>query len=244
VSGGHIVLVDDDDLFRESLSQNLSDAGFGTKSFSDGPAALQELTRSDPPDIILLDWKMPQMTGIEVLRNLRKRNIDVPVVFLTVLSDQFYEEAGLVEGAVDFVEKSRGFSILLRRIELIVRGNKINGSQAPLPQTELLQLGGIRLHRDTKRAFWNDKPVELTVTEFQMIECLVDHAGNDVSYRSLYDIVHGEGFAAGAGEIGYRTNVRAFIKRIRQKFRDVDPEFSCIENYPGFGYRWSDLSAE
>ena len=76
-----------------------------------------------------------------------------------------------------------------------------------------------------------------------MIECLVDRAGNDVSYRSLYDIVHGEGFSAGAGEIGYRTNVRAFIKRIRQKFRDADAEFSHIENYPGFGYRWSDTGA-
>ena len=171
------------------------------------------------------------------------RAIDVPVVFLTVLSDQFYEEAGLVEGAVDFVEKSRGFSILLRRIELIVRGNKVNGSAASLAQNGVLQLGGLRLHRDAKRAFWKDKAVELTVTEFQMIECLVDHAGNDVSYRSLYDIVHGEGFSAVAGEIGYRTNVRAFIKRIRQKFRDADAEFSHIVNYPGFGYRWSDTGA-
>ncbi len=65
------------------------------------------------PDIILLDWKMPHMTGIEVLRELRQRQVEVPVVFLTVLSDQFYEEAGLIEGAVDFVEKSRGFAILL-----------------------------------------------------------------------------------------------------------------------------------
>lgn len=248
-AAGRIVVVDDDDLFRESLSQNLADAGFGTRTYSDGPTALQELLKSDLPDIILLDWKMPQMTGIEVLRNLRKRNIEVPVVFLTVLSDQFYEEAGLVEGAVDFVEKSRGFSILLKRIELIVRGNKINGSPAPLPQssapqTSVLQLGDIRLHRDSKRAFWKEKAIELTVTEFQMVECLVDHAGNDVSYRSLYDIVHGEGFSAGAGEIGYRTNVRAFIKRIRQKFRDMDPEFAHIENYPGFGYRWSDGGAD
>ena len=240
---GQIVLVDDDDLFRESLSQNLCDAGFGTQSYGDGPTALNELGKTGLPDIILLDWKMPQMTGIEVLRNLRKRNIDVPVVFLTVLSDQFYEEAGLVEGAVDFVEKSRGFSILLKRIELIVRGNKINGGAAALSQNGVLQLGDLRLHRDTKRAFWKDSAVELTVTEFQMIECLVDHAGNDVSYRSLYDIVHGEGFSAGAGEIGYRTNVRAFIKRIRQKFRDADAEFSHIENYPGFGYRWSDTGA-
>ncbi len=81
--------------------------------------------------------------------------------------------------------------------------------------------------------------VPFTVTEFQMVDCLVCKAGRDVSYRELYDIVHGEGFSAGAGEIGYRTNVRAFIKRIRQKFKDADDAFAHIENYPGFGYRWS-----
>jgi two-component system response regulator ChvI len=76
-----------------------------------------------------------------------------------------------------------------------------------------------------------------------MVDCLVSKAGSDVSYRELYDMVHGEGFAAGAGEIGYRTNVRAFIKRIRQKFKDADADFSQIENYPGFGYRWGDPGA-
>src|SRR5438067_5247587 len=130
MSSGRILLVDDDDLFRESLSQNLSDDGFGTRSFSDGPTALQELGKSDLPDIILLDWKMPQMTGIEVLRNLRRRNIDVPVVFLTVLSDQFYEEAGVVEGAVVFVEKSRGFSVFFKRNELVVHGHAVSAVPA------------------------------------------------------------------------------------------------------------------
>src|SRR5437868_10139928 len=144
MSSARIVLVDDDDLFRESLSQNLTDAGFGTQCYSDGPAALHALANAPLPDIILLDWKMPQMTGIEVLRNLRQRAIDVPVVFLTVLSDQFYEEAGLVEGAVDFVEKSRSFSILLRRIEMIVRGNKLQAS--PPVSSPLLDGGPLRLH--------------------------------------------------------------------------------------------------
>ena len=236
-----ILLVDDDDLFRESLNRNLSDAGFATQCCSDGTRALEELGSAELPDTILLDWKMPHMNGIDVLRELRRRNINVPVVFLTVLSDQFYEEAGLVEGAVDFVEKSRGFSILLRRLELILRGNK--GPNAAGAQKPLLELGHLRLDRESKRAVWKENSVPFTVTEFQMVDCLVSKAGCDVSYRELYDMVHGEGFAAGAGEIGYRTNVRAFIKRIRQKFKDADAEFSQIENYPGFGYRWSDPGA-
>lgn len=244
MSATRITVVDDDDLFRESLSQNLADAGFSTECYGDGPGMLREIGKSGVPDLILLDWKMPQMNGIEVLRNLRRRNIEVPVVFLTVLSDQFYEEAGLVEGAVDFVEKSRSFSILLRRIELIIRGSKSREQRIASGQTPaVIAVGDIQLHGGSMRALWKNIPVGLTVTEFQMVECLVTRAGQDVSYRELYDVVHGEGFAAGAGDMGYRANVRAFIKRIRQKFRDLDSGFSQIENYPGFGYRWSEAGA-
>jgi two-component system response regulator ChvI len=236
-----ILIVDDDGMFRESLVQNLSDAGFSTTAFEDGPSALSHLTEAGPPDMILLDWKMPGMTGIEVLRQLRTLKIDTPVVFLTVLSDQIYEEAGLLGGAVDFIEKSRSFSILFRRVELILNGRKgsetANGGQ---PKADVVKHGELQLKRDVNRAFWKNTQVELTLTEFQIVDFLVTRAGHDVRYRELYDIVHGEGFAAGSGEIGFRANVRAFIKRIRQKFRDVDPEFIQIENYPGFGYRWSD----
>ena len=236
-----IMIVDDDGMFRESLAQNLSDVGFDIQSFEDGPAALRHLTEAGAPDMILLDWKMPGMTGIEVLRELRDRNFETPVVFLTVLSDQIYEEAGLLGGAVDFIEKSRGFSILSRRIELILKGSKAHDApRTGLPQQTVVTYGNVRLQRDVNRAFWKNVQVDLTLTEFQMVDYLASRAGRDVRYRDLYDIVHGEGFAAGQGEIGFRANVRAFIKRIRQKFRDVDGEFAQIENYPGFGYRWSD----
>src|SRR5258708_32613663 len=121
---GRIFIVEDDSMFRESLSRTLSDAGFATTSFGDGVSALRHLTEEGPPDMILLDWKMPGMTGIQVLRQLRDRRVEAPVVFLTVLSDQIYEEAGLLGGAVDFIEKSRSFSILLHRLELILNGQK------------------------------------------------------------------------------------------------------------------------
>ena len=77
-----------------------------------------------------------------------------------------------------------------------------------------------------------------------IVAYLAENASRDVSYREIYDIVHGEGFMAGDGEVGFRTNVRAFVKRIRQKFREVDPVFSTINNYPGFGYRWRDGSEQ
>jgi len=177
-----------------------------------------------------------------VLRQLRDRRVEAPVVFLTVLSDQIYEEAGLLGGAVDFIEKSRSFSILLHRLELILNGRKRRQlAQIAQPQqAAVFEHGDLQLRRDTNRAFWKNIRLELTQTEFQIVDHLVTRAGHDVRYRELYDIVHGEGFVAGDGEIGFRANVRAFIKRIRQKFRDIDPTFTRVQNYPGFGYRWND----
>jgi two-component system response regulator ChvI len=243
-SRGHVLVVDDDALFRESVSTNLVEAGFSADTFTDGGSVIRYLTEQSA-NIILLDWKMPGMTGIEVLQRLRTGGVTIPVIFLTVLSDQIFEEAGLVGGAVDFVEKARSFSILQRRIELILSGNKISRQIPGVPDGgDTRRRGNLSLRHDCRRASWKNMPVELTLTEFDIVSSLSEQPGADVSYRKLYDIVHGEGFAAGDGEIGYRTNVRAFIKRIRQKFRDVDPVFSQIKNYPGFGYRWLDGSEQ
>jgi two-component system response regulator ChvI len=85
--------------------------------------------------------------------------------------------------------------------------------------------------------------VLLTVTEFKLVDFLATRVGQDVGYRELYDIVRGAGFVAGYGEDGFRSNVRAFVKRIRRKFRDVDDSFDEIESYSGFGYRWREREA-
>lgn len=240
---GHILVVDDDELFRESVSTNLVDAGYSTDAFADGTTAVDYLTNTPEADILLLDWKMPGMTGIEVLQRLRQEKIDIPVIFLTVLNDQIFEEAGLLGGAVDFIEKSRSFSILLKRIELILSGHKSRNAAVADGQ-DAVRHGDITLRYDSRRALWKGANVGLTLTEFNIVAFLIEHSDRDVSYREIYDIVHGEGFLAGDGEIGYRTNVRAFIKRIRQKFRDLDPEFTQITNYPGFGYRWRNGSEQ
>ncbi len=177
------------------------------------------------------------MSGIEVLRHLRKIDGNLPIIFLTALSDQVYEEAALIGGAVDFVDKSRSFSILLRRINLILEGAK--GGRPPEKAETAPDLAkDLVLRVESGRALWKGCELPLTVTEFEIVRMLVAKSGGDVGYRELYDAVHGAGFFAGMGPGGYRANVRAFIKRIRQKFRDVDPEFDRIENYAGFGYRW------
>lgn len=236
--GALVYVVDDDDLFRESVAQNLADAGFAVEVFPDGPEVLEALDREPLPKLILLDWKMPKMNGIEVLKQYRAAGGDVPVIFLTVLSDQIYEEAALIGGAVDFIEKSRSFAILRRRIDLIVAGRRGGAEDEEEAGDGPQQVGDLTLDPESARASWRGTRVDLTIAEFSIVGHLAARAGRDCRYREIYDLVRGEGFHAGAGEDGYRTNVRSMIKRIRRKFETIDPDFAEIENYPGFGYRW------
>jgi two-component system, OmpR family, response regulator ChvI len=238
-TGARIVLVDDDDSFRESLGLNLLDEGFDVVSFSGGAAALEHFAGGGEADVILLDWRMPRINGLEVLRRLRRGGTTTPVIFLTVLSDDIYEEAALEGGAVDFIDKSRRLSILVKRLNLICEGLRATPAiEARRPAGEVLRLGELELRFDTNRASWRGQSLDLTLTEFKIVALLALRAGEDVGYREIYDIVHGKDFVAGYGSDGFRANVRTFIKRIRKKFRDSDGEFVQVHNYAGFGYRW------
>ena len=232
-----LLIVDDDDGFRGALALFLAEEGFDVAQCASGRSALDFCRDNESVDVMLLDWRMPEMNGLEVLHALRQHGIATPTVFLTALSDDVHEEAALSSGAVDYVDKSRIRSILIKRIELISARQK--SLRAPEQQPGEVHLGGLTLRLDAHRALWQGAPVDLTHTEFRMVSRLALKAGEDVSYRELYDLVHGKDFVAGCGELGYRTNVRTFIKRIRQKFRQIDPSFACIENYGGFGYRWA-----
>jgi len=233
----HLLLVDDDDLFRESLGLNLMDEGYEVTNFAGGRDVLAYLDRGGRGDVMLLDWRMPNLTGLDVLRQMRAAGITIPVILLTVLSDDVYEEAALEGGAVDFIDKSRRLPILLKRLQLIAEGGRPPADPEPT-RPPLLQLGRLTLRFDTNRAIWAGRVVDLTLTEFKILTLLAEKVGQDVGYREIYDLVHGKNFIAGHGSEGYRANVRTFIKRIRKKFRDVDPGFELIENYAGFGYRW------
>jgi two-component system, OmpR family, response regulator ChvI len=245
----HLLLVDDDDLFRESLGLNLIDEGYSVTMFDNGREALGFLEGGGTADVVLLDWRMPQLTGIDVLRRIRGSGIAIPVIFLTVLSDDIYEEAALAGGAVDFIDKSRRLPILIRRLQLIAEGARPaadpvseaapEAAAASSAARATLRLGRLELRFDTGRALWAGRAVDLTLTEFKILALLAERVGQDVGYREIYDLVHGKDFVAGHGAEGYRANVRTFIKRIRKKFRDSDPDFDRIDNYAGFGYRWT-----
>jgi two-component system, OmpR family, response regulator ChvI len=233
-----IAIVDDDDAFRESLGLNLVDEGYAITSFSSGAAALDYFVAGGQAHAILLDWRMPGMTGLELLRSLRRAGNTTPAIFLTIMHDDLHEEAALEGGAVDFVDKSRRLSILIKRLQLIAEATRPAPEGRERQVSNELRVGHLELRFDTNRASWDGAPVALTLTEFKIVALLAQRAGEDVAYREIYDMVHGKNFVAGYGDQGYRPNVRTFIKRIRKKFHEVDPEFDHIHNYAGFGYRY------
>ena len=180
-------------------------------------------------------WSLPSVSGIDLLPRLRRNGIALPVIFLTGRSLPAYEKLAFDRGALDFVDKARGVAILAKRIRVIVESSK---RPKALEVDEILHCGRLMLKPRVSRAYSDEMDVNLTLTEFNIVRLLAFNVGNHVTYRAVYDCMHYVGFIAGSGENGYRTNVRSCIKRIRNKFRAIDPTFAEIDNYQSFGYRW------
>jgi len=234
-----VALVDDDDGFRELAAGELDYLGFDVETYYSGEALLEARATRPGADVIVLDWKLQSELGPDLLRELRKQGISEPVVFFTGLPTTTYESAALDCGAVDFVDKARGMPILAKRLRRIVEWKHQQGN----PVRQSLRLGSLTLKSEVAGAFWDGENVGLTLTEFNVVHLLASRAGEYVSYRAIYDCVHHEGFLAGDGDYGYRTNVRSLIKRIRNKFRALYVDFSEIENFAALGYRWRSTSA-
>jgi two-component system response regulator ChvI len=231
-----VVLVDDDEHYREVLSADLVDRGFSVSCYADGPALLEALSNGIDARIAVLDWALPLMSGFELLGALRERGIGLPVVFLTGYSLVELELQALDQGAIDFVDKARGIEVLAHRLRVILEGQRHMPAPA-MPEVE--RHGELALYPSTARVLWQQRDTGLTVTEYKIVRLLVSGTGIQ-SYRTIYDTAHYAGFIAGSGALGYTINVRSLIKRIRRKFLAVDPGFSAIKNVHRIGYRWLD----
>jgi two-component system response regulator ChvI len=233
----HIVVVDDDVLFLKTFAANVESAGYRVSVFNNPTEALANLLQSKPPDACVLDWQMPEMDGLDLLRRLKAGRFEAPVMFLTSMNQPLFEETAFEHGAIEFVDKTRSLNVILKRLERLIAAVPADGRSAEAAQrTE--EIGALRLDYDSKRAFWRNHQVALSVGEFDVVGLLSSKAGTDVSYRQIYDVIQDMGFVGGRGPDGYRANVRAAIKRIRRKFCDLDARFDALKNYPGFGYRW------
>jgi two-component system response regulator ChvI len=230
-----VVLVDDDDDFREVLSADLVDRGFSVSCFADGPSLLKALSNGIEAKVLLLDLALPKMSGYELLGALRECGVGLPVVFLTGYSQVEREMQALKRGAIDFVDKARGTEVLAHRLRVILGGQR-EVPAAAMPEVEYH--GELTLNPSTARAVWRQQDVGLTITEYKIVTLLV--SGGLHTYRTIYDRAHYVGFVAGSGENGHHTNVRSLVKRIRKKFLAIDPSFSEIKNVEGVGYRWGE----
>ncbi|TXC70497.1 response regulator transcription factor [Sphingomonas ginsenosidivorax] len=230
-----IALVDDDRNILTSVSIALQTEGFVTRLYSDGETALKALV-DNPPDLAIFDIKMPRMDGLELLRRLREKS-RIPVIFLTSKDDELDEALGLAMGADDYIAKPFSQRLLIARIRAILRRSEL--VQSPETATAAEQAGPIdrgRLSMDPARhrTTWAGESVTLTVTEFLILETLAQRPGIVKTRNQLMDAAYQDDIY-----VDDRT-IDSHIKRLRRKFRQVDPEFDAIETLYGAGYRFSD----
>jgi len=224
-----IALIDDDRNILTSISIALEKEGFKVQTYIDGESALIGLTRT-PPDLAVIDIKMPKMDGEELLKKLRKKT-SLPVIFLTSKDDEIDELLGLKLGADDFIKKSGGFSIKV----LIERIRKKDSKENLEDTKNIIAHGRLKLDPSQLECEWNGRqlPDKLTTTEFLLVKELAKRPGIIKERAQLMDIAYREDT-----DIEDRT-IDSHVKRIRKKFKKVDEDFSAIETRYGSGYRWN-----
>ena len=226
-----IALVDDDRNILTSISMALENEGFKVQTYIDAESALVGISRN-PPDLAVVDIKMPRMDGEELLKKLRKKT-SMPVIFLTSKDEEIDELLGLKLGADDFIKKSGGFSIkvLIERIRVQLRKKTTNIDDSK----NLIKHGKLVLDPSQLECSWGGKPLpeKLTTTEFLIVKELAKRPGMIKERAQLMDIAYKDN-----NDIEDRT-IDSHVKRIRKKFKKVDTNFSAIETRYGSGYRWN-----
>ena len=227
-----ITLIDDDENIVASVSLALENHGHAVTAYFDGASGLSAL-ESDPPDLAILDVKMPRMDGMEVLRRLRQTS-NVPVIILTSKDEEIDEILGFNLGADDSVHKPFSQRLLLERVKAVLRRASPEEADAEVAAAAARAIRRGRLTLDPARhdCLWDGKPVRLTVTEFLLLQSLAQRPGFVKSRDNLMDAAYDDQVY-----VDDRT-IDSHIKRMRKKFRQVDPDFDAIETLYGVGYRY------
>src|SRR6478672_3726384 len=220
-----IALVDDDRNILTSVSIALHQEGFVTRVYSDGTTALKALA-DNPPELGVFDIKMPGMDGMELLRRLREFSA-IPVIFLTSKDDELDEALGLAMGADDYISKPFSQRLLIARIRALLRRQELARGEASSASTEpeppLLERGRLVMDPARHKVRWDGKDVSLTVTEFLILVALAQRPGVVKTRNQLLDVAYSDDVY-----VDDRT-IDSHIKRIRRKFRSVDPDFDAVE---------------
>ncbi len=231
----NITLIDDDRNILTSVSMALEAEGFAVKTFSDGEEGLKGVTGS-PPDLVVLDIKMPRMDGMEVLSKLREQS-SIPVIFLTSKDDEVDEVIGLRMGADDYITKPFSQRLLIERIRALLRRQdllKQKEDEGTKAKAEKVVRGHLELDDARHLCTWKGQPVNLTVTEYLLVKALAQRPGHVKNRDQLIDMAYGENIY-----VDDRT-IDSHLKRVRKKFKQTDDDFNHIETLYGIGYRYKE----
>jgi two-component system response regulator ChvI len=231
-----IALVDDDRNILTSVSIALEAEGYRTMTYSDGASALDGF-KTSPPDLAILDIKMPRMDGMELLRRLRQKS-DMPVIFLTSKEEEIDELFGLKMGADDFIRKPFSQRLLVERVKtLLRRSTSKDGANPKEAGAKVLERGQLRMDPERHICTWKSEAVSLTVTEFLILQALASRPGVVKSRNALMDAAYDDQVY-----VDDRT-IDSHVKRLRKKFKSVDEAFDMIETLYGVGYRFKEALA-
>jgi len=221
-----ILIVDDDAHIREVVRYALERAGHRVREAADGRAALASYAGA-PADLLVLDILMPEMDGLEVCRELRRQS-EVPILFLSSRDEELDRVLGLELGADDYVVKPFSPRELVARVKGILRRAQPGCGTRP-GVTQRIRVGRLELDADRHRCGWSGEPVELTVTEFELLRSLCGMPGKVYTRDELVERAYGAGH-----HVTDRT-VDSHVRRIRKKFKAIgaDP----VETVYGLGYR-------
>jgi two-component system response regulator ChvI len=229
-----IALVDDDHNILTSISIGLEAEGYRIMTYTDGVSALDGF-KINPPDLLILDIKMPRMDGMETLRRLRQKS-DMPVIFLTSKEEEIDELFGLKMGADDFIRKPFSKRLLAERVKVLLRRSAPkDATMNKEAESKVLERGQLRMDPERHTCTWKSGPVTLTVTEFLILQALASRPGVVKSRNALMDAAYDDQVY-----VDDRT-IDSHIKRLRKKFKSADGEFDMIETLYGVGYRFTEI---
>ena len=236
IQNKYIAIVDDERNILTSVSLLIRSEGYDVKTFENGEDALNNFN-NEPPSLALLDIKMPRMNGRELLIKIRdSKNVNlknIPIIFLTSKDDEQDEILGLRIGAADYITKPFSQKLLLERIKTVLRiynnrmKNEVSSNVNNSISDNDLFLDDLR-----HLCFWKNKEIELTVAEFKLVKCLAKNPGVVKNRDQLMDAMYGENIY-----VDDRT-IDSHIKRLRNKFKKVDKDFTKIKTKYGLGYSW------
>ncbi len=219
-----LLLIEDDDTLRESLASQLAKAGFGVEQAADGREGLYYALEY-PVDLAIIDLGLPEMPGLELIREVRSVGKSYPILILTA-RDRWQDKVdGLEAGADDYVVKPFHFEEISARVNALLRRS---GGWA----SSVLEAGPVTLDTTRQELKVNDRPVELTSYEYRIIEHLILRAGEVISKTELTDRLYDQDFERDSNVI------EVFIGRLRKKM-DPDNSIKPIETLRGRGYRFA-----